>query len=211
MDFDGDSAESLPQMEFLFLGGNLALDLVNTKRSRRLPGSRVIIQYDQLYDADQAGAWWREASRRHHMEFLEACGWSEDDFELLLALRIELRGVFETLREGRKAACPIPVLNKVLSVGSFSVRVDEGGARREYLPREGGSAALLAIALAASRLLAKGELSRLRACRSERCSLLFYDTTKSGTRHWCRSECMNRSRARANYKKAKEGGGGAGD
>jgi predicted RNA-binding Zn ribbon-like protein len=203
MDFDGDSAEALPQMEFLFLGGNLALDLVNTKRSRRLPGSRVITQYDQLYDRDQAAAWWREAAGRYRHECHEDCGWSEEAFELLIALRIELRAVFEALGEGRNAACPTPVLNKVLSMGSFSMRIDEGGSRREYLPREGGSSALLAIALAASRLLAKGDLSRLRACRSERCTMLFYDTTKSGTRHWCHSECMNRARARANYKKTK--------
>jgi predicted RNA-binding Zn ribbon-like protein len=205
MDFDGDSAEPLPQVEFLFLGGNLALDLVNTRRSRRLPGSRTIIQYDQLQDADQAAAWWVEASARHNLHFVGQ-SWSEEDFESLLALRIELRALFEALREGRRASCPSPVLNRLLARGSFSLRIDAGDISRDYAPRGGGRDPLLAIALSAARLLAKGDLSRLRACRSERCTLLFYDSTKSGTRHWCRPECMNRARARANYRKLKEEG-----
>jgi predicted RNA-binding Zn ribbon-like protein len=168
------------------------------------------VQYDQLYDADQASAWWHEACGKHGIgrkgvdRGIEA--WSEDEFDFLLALRVELRSVFETLREGRRAACPTPLLNRVLARGSFSLRVEAEGITREYARREGGFDPLLAIALSAARLLAKGELSRLRGCRSERCTLLFYDTTKSGTRHWCRPECMNRARARANYRKSKEAG-----
>jgi predicted RNA-binding Zn ribbon-like protein len=192
-------------MEFLFLGGNLALDLVNTKRSRRIPGSRTIIQYDQLYEADQAAAWWTEAEEKHGLK-IEGQSWADEAFELLLALRIELRSVFESLREGRRADCPTPVLNRILARGSFLLRVGTEGVSREYASREGGYDPLLRIALSASRLLAKGDLSRLRGCRSERCTILFYDTTKSGTRHWCRSECMNRSRARANYRRRKDGG-----
>jgi predicted RNA-binding Zn ribbon-like protein len=206
MDFDGDSAEPLAQMEFLFLGGNLALDLVNTRRPRRLLGSRTIIQYDQLYDCGQAAAWWEEARTKHGLPSSEVHRWSDEEFELLLALRIELRALFEELREGRKADCAAPILNRLLARGSFFVRIEEGGVAREYASREGGYDPLLVIALAATRLLAKGDLSRLRACRSERCTLLFYDTTKSGTRHWCRPECMNRARARANYRKQKAGG-----
>lgn len=207
MDFDGDSAAPLPQLDFLFLAGNLALDLVNTKRSRRLPGSRTIAQYDQLFDAAQAEAWWRAAGAKHGLKAGDGGrSWSEEDFELLLALRIELRSVFEALKEGRRSACSAPVLNRILARGCFSLRIEAEGVKREYLRREGGPDPLLSIALSAARLLAKGDLSRLRGCRSERCTILFYDTTKSGTRHWCHADCMNRSRARANYRRQKEGG-----
>jgi len=208
MDFDGDSAESLgaerlAQLDFIFLGGNLAIDLVNTRRSRRIPGSRIIVQYDQIYDSEQAAAWWQKAQAKHSLRRSEPHQWTDEDFEMLIALRIELRALFEALREGRKAACPAPVLNRILARGSFSLRIEEGGVSREYAAREGGYDPLLSIALSATRLLAKGDLTRLRACRSERCTLLFYDSTKSGTRHWCRPECMNRARARANYRKQK--------
>jgi Conserved protein containing a Zn-ribbon-like motif, possibly RNA-binding len=205
MDFEGEETEGLSQIEFLFLGGNLAIDLVNTRRSRRLSGSRTVFQYDQLYDSDQAGAWWQEASAKHGLRAFESYRWTDESLELLMALRVELRAIFEALREGRKAACPAPVLNSILAKGSFSLAIDEAGVSRAYAPREGGADPLLAIALAATRLLAKGDLTRLRSCRSERCTLLFYDSTKSGTRHWCRPECMNRARARANYRKQKEG------
>jgi predicted RNA-binding Zn ribbon-like protein len=216
MDISPDAPLSLPQFDFIFLGGNLALDLVNTKRSRRVPGSRRIIQFDQLYDLEQLGAWWKEACARHGLARYEACVWTAEDFALLIELRAELRDLFETIiaecsaKDGAEfsthevaAKSLAPVLNKVLGRGSFVVSRGAEGIQRKYASREGRPDGLLAIALAASELLAERDPKRLRDCRSERCVLLFYDSTKSGTRQWCRQECMNRSRARENYRRAK--------
>lgn len=211
-----DAEGELPQLEFLFLGGNLAVDLVNTIRCRRIPSSRRIIQFDQLWNSAQARAWWREACPKYDLWRLEDSAWSEEEFELLIALRAELRCLFESLKEGRVASVTSSgagsgtehqanVLNLILSRGSFVLRIGEGGVSREYALREGGCDPLLAIALTAVTLLSERDLARLRGCSSERCLLLFYDSTKSGTRRWCRPECMNRSRARENYRKSKEG------
>jgi predicted RNA-binding Zn ribbon-like protein len=196
----------LPQLPFIFLGGNLAIDLVNTRRSRRIPGTKRIIQFDQLWDRTQAEAWWRLACARFDLARYEDCGWREAEFELLIALRAELRRLLESII----ASWPrpeTPVLNEILSRGSFVVTIGEAGPSREYKPRQAGGDGLMALALAASEFLADGELARLRACRSERCSLLFYDTTRSGTRHWCRQDCMNRSRGASQLPEG-EGWGG---
>lgn len=195
----------LPQIEFLFLGGNLAVDFVNTRRSRRVLGSRRIIQFDQLWDARQVEAWWREACARHGLDH-RAYEWKKADVELLIRLRAELRGLLESIIAGKPGSTGSPaVLNHILARGSFSLSLTKTGPRRTYSPRGGKSDPLLAIALAAQELLAERELSRLRHCQSELCTMLFYDTTRSGTRHWCRQSCMNRARARANYWKGERG------
>lgn len=210
---------NLAQTEFIFPGGNLAVDFVDTKRSRRIPGSSEIIQFDQLWSIDQVKAWWRAASSRYGLD-VEAYAWREEDYAFAISLRSELREIFESIIAGRGTESPrilamprraskprIDSLNKALSRGSYELRSADGCFERSYRPRAGAADTLdplAEIGLAASALLAEGDLGRLRACRSERCTLLFYDTTKSGTRLWCREACMNRSRARATYRKSKE-------
>jgi len=210
MDTEVRTESELPQLDFLFIGGNLAINLVNTWRNRRIPGSRQAIRFNLLRDVSQVELWWRKACAQHGLTGYEEYVWSEEDFELLLALRAELRSLFEAKIGNRAELPPTIFLNRVLARGSFVVRI--GGASayrdcvaREYVSREGRPDALLAIALAAAELLATCDLSRLHDCRSEQCLALFYDTTKSGTRHWCRPECMNRARARENYRRSKEG------
>jgi predicted RNA-binding Zn ribbon-like protein len=196
----------LPQLDFRFVGGNLALDFVDTERSRRLPSTNRIIRFDQLWDIPQIDAWWEAACEEHGLERYDTYIWTKAEAELLIRLRAELRSVFESIIAGHIGSTEAPLLNGVLARGSFTLSLTPDGPRRRYLPRDGGADPLLAIALAAAELLAERDLSRLRGCRSERCLLLFYDSTKSGTRHWCRPDCMNRARARANYRKAKAGG-----
>jgi predicted RNA-binding Zn ribbon-like protein len=206
MDIEDNPESGLPQLDFRFVGGNLALDFVDTELSRRLPGTKRIIRFDQLWDITQIEVWWKAACAEHGLEGYEDHIWTKAESELLIRLRAELRSVFESIIAGDIESTGAPLLNGVLARGSFTLSPTAEGPRRRYLPRDGGADPLLAIALAAAELLAEGELSRIRGCRSERCILLFYDSTKSGTRHWCRPDCMNRARARANYRKAKEGG-----
>jgi predicted RNA-binding Zn ribbon-like protein len=205
MSIEDNPEPGLPQLEFRFLGGNLALDFVDTERNRRVPGTKRIVKFDQLWDISQIEAWWKAACAKHGLECYEAYGWTKAEAELLIRLRAELRSIFESIIAGHIGSMGAPLLNGVLARGSFSLTLTADGPKRRYLSRDGGADPLLAIALAAAELLAERDLSRLRGCRSERCLLLFYDSTKSGTRHWCRPDCMNRARARENYRKAKEG------
>jgi predicted RNA-binding Zn ribbon-like protein len=195
----------LPTLDFLFIGGNLALNLVNTWRNRPIPGSRQNVhRLDLLWDLSRAELWWRKACVQHGLTGYEEFGWSEESFEILLALRAELRSLFEGIIAKRADLPRMPVLNSTLARGSFVVRTEGASVSREYVSHDDRPDALLAIALAAAELLATGDLSRLHDCRSDRCLALFYDSTKSGTRHWCRPECMNRARARENYWRSKE-------
>jgi len=207
MDTGADPDDAMPQLEFIFLGGNLALDLVNTRRSRRVPGSWRIIQFDQLWNREQLADWWTAACGEYGLES-QHYYWSDDDARLLTAFRAELRSLFDSIIEGRQQPPDPPLLNTILARGRLSVSLLGDRPRRIYAPRDGSADPLLAIALAASQILAESDLSRLRGCRSERCTSLFYDTSRGGTRQWCRPECMNRSRARANYRRIGRGEAG---
>jgi len=195
----------LPPPDFLFIGGNLALNLVNTWRKRLIPGSKEAYRLDLLTDPRQADIWWRKACEKHGLAGFEDYRWSDGDFEDLIALRGELRSLFEAMLEGRAETASTRLLNRALGRGSFRVKIEGSRFVREYGSAAGRPDCLLQIALAAAELLSEHDPSRLHGCRNERCLALFYDNSKSGTRQWCRSECMNRARARENYRRSKEG------
>ena len=55
------------------------------------------------------------------------------------------------------------------------------------------------IAYSAADLLTSGELTRMRQCAE--CDWLFLDTTKNGSRRWCKKVCGDRVKARRYYER----------
>lgn len=188
---------------FVLPGGNLALDLVNTEIMVR--GKKV----DLLVTAQDAAQWWKMAQQKYPQIVQERGRWecSEQQAEALRALRQELRYLFEALIAQRLVnEKQVKELNTILREGYYALEVSpQGKVSAAYRTRGGqGSEALLAIARAAMDLVTMQDLSRLHACQNERCMLLFYDTTKSSTRHWCSVACTNRARSLQNYRQAKD-------
>jgi predicted RNA-binding Zn ribbon-like protein len=204
MDANSEAGSGPLTLDFLFVGGNLAINLVNTWRKRRVPGSRQSLRFDLFWDLSRVELWWRMACARHGLHGYGGYAWSEESISLLLGLRTELRSLFEAMIGKREDLPPVPMLNRILERGSFVVGTEGSTVRREYLSREGERDALLEIALGAAEFLATVDRTRFHDCRNDQCLALFYDQTKSGTRRWCRAECMNRARARENYRKRKE-------
>jgi predicted RNA-binding Zn ribbon-like protein len=200
---DHEKQSSDEQKLFVFRGGNLALDLVNTEVMVR--GKRT----DLLRTPQDASQWW-EMARQVHPQPTREVGPVECDEQQLLALhslRRNLRDLFELVAAQHQVNNHhVKVLNAFLREGYYSLEVSpEGNLYATYQPRQDeGSAAVLSIAFAALRLLTEQDLSRLRACQNDQCILLFYDTTRSATRHWCSVACTNRMRSRQNYRRAKE-------
>jgi predicted RNA-binding Zn ribbon-like protein len=85
-------------------------------------------------------------------------------------------------------------LNGFLQLGRLALETGPGGAliAAYRTPGDAPERVLLPIALSALHLLTEGERSRTHKCRNEHYILLFYDITRSGTRHWCSVACMNR-------------------
>ncbi|GCE11942.1 CGNR zinc finger domain-containing protein [Tengunoibacter tsumagoiensis] len=187
---------------FIFLGGNLALDLVNTEYIVR--GKRA----DRLLTPVDATQWWEMAQQMYSqtIQHQESRAWSEQQVSALRRLRQMLRDLFETIVVHHQAhENQIEELNSLLRLGSYMLEIGpEGNFSAHYRMRDlQGSEVLFSIAWAAMDLLTKQELGRLHACQNKRCMVLFYDTTKSATRHWCSIACSNRARSLQNYRQTK--------
>jgi predicted RNA-binding Zn ribbon-like protein len=199
--------QSHADTSFPFLGGNLALDLVNTEVMER--GK----QHDLLTTPQTLESWW-QAARRHYPKLDEWCGANEElivyDLTLLNAvkiLRTALRGLFSALvAASTPEQADVAALNAVLRTGYASLDLSgQGQVLSVYHttdPHKGPI--LLPIALSALDLIQNGERKRLHQCENERCILFFYDTTRSATRRWCSLGCMDRARSSQRYRRAKQ-------
>ncbi|HZR40791.1 MAG TPA: ABATE domain-containing protein [Ktedonobacteraceae bacterium] len=200
---DREEQSSNEQKAFVFRGGNLALDLVNTEVMAR--GKRT----DLLRTPQDACQWWEMARQAHPQATREVnpVEWDEQQLLALYSLRRSLRDLFELVAAQHQVNNHhVKILNAFLREGYYSLEVSpEGNLYATYQPRQDeGTTAVLPIAFAALRLLTEQDLSRLHACQNDQCILLFYDTTRSATRHWCSIACTNRARSRQNYRQAKE-------
>jgi predicted RNA-binding Zn ribbon-like protein len=193
---------------FLFVGGALALDLVNTEvvvRGRRR---------DLLAGPQDVERWW-QAARRHHPQTVEVPGQPVYEPALLSKLkelRTGLRAIFSAVVEGAlPQTADIDLLNAVLSTGHHAVQgAPDGRLRPVYRTADASEAAvLLPIALSALHLLTAADTRRLHRCDNERCILLLYDTTKSATRRWCSVGCKDRARKLKHYRQVQAGRPGA--
>ena len=197
--------EKTAASQFFFVGNVLALDLLNTE---------VVIRgkkRDLLSSPEDLAAWWQEAlSLSTEQDAVEgaanAASWTNELLEAIKTLRTALRNVVISVIEQRPInAGDLVELNHLLHIGYQSLEVTpEGELEPKYhASDQEKQAVLLSIALSALRLLTQGERTRLRMCKNERCIGVFYDTTRSATRHWCTLECMNRARSVEHYRQAK--------
>lgn len=189
------------QDEFIFRGGVLALELVNTEITVRS-------KTQDLLDVPQDLTRWWDAVQEHYPK---AVGEAEQELATpaLLAqakhLRTALGRVCNTVtREEAIAEADQIIINQALSMAHIALGgVPGSGLRQTYALVPDGSNLLFQVALSAARLLTDTDLSRLHQCRNERCVLYFYDSSKSGTRQWCSTACLNRVRSSENYRRRK--------
>ncbi len=194
---------------FLFLGGTLALDFVNTEYNTTRG-----VSHDSLMRPDDVARWWEEI-RTRYADLPVVQG--EDgmlaapvfDAALLAAfrrLRAALHALFLSLINGTlPAAEDVAALNMALALGHRALDPAGGALRVVYRSDQPAAAALLLpVALSALNVLTERDPRRLRQCDNDRCVVLFYDATKSATRRWCSLSCMDRARARQRYRKSRQ-------
>ena len=201
-----ESGETTNDSKFAFRGGPLALDLVNTEIMERGKPQDLLLTPQDLRD------WWAEARPQTGVLALESFGELEITDDLLEAaktLRSSLRTLFATIVQGQSVSeKDLDSLNMILATGHQAIRsiANEklGGVYRLNTQKPEANPVLLEVALSAYRLLTTQDLNRLHKCKSDRCVLYFYDTTKSATRHWCSLGCMNRARSIQHYQQTKK-------
>jgi predicted RNA-binding Zn ribbon-like protein len=199
-------AATRPAMDYLFLSGVLALDLVNTEVVVR--GKR----YDLLATPEDVADWWQQALTHHPAEGKVKAEtpdivWSAQLLERIKWVRAAIRTLCTNLVERQLLdGEALTTLNTTLALGYPALAAASG---REmiavYRTRQDEQAAvLLPLALSALHLFTQAEPHRLHHCKNKRCICFFYDTTKSATRQWCSLECMNRARSLQHYRHSKE-------
>ena len=188
---------------FMFVGDALVLDLINTVKFVR---GEII---DTLQTPDDLRWWWSLARQQHtqiEMVTGAAAAFEESTLTAVKDVRDHLHDLFLSVIEGQQPQVnDLAALNWALATGHPTLDWEDRARMSYAASGEPAAGVLLPAALSALRLLTQADLSRLHKCQSNQCVLLFYDTTKSGTRHWCSTACMDRDRSRRRYRDAKQG------
>jgi predicted RNA-binding Zn ribbon-like protein len=203
---DNTSSITPDDHPFFFVADLLALDLVNTEIMVRGKPR------DLLATPADLARWW-QAAQRHYPERPEVRGAQAvflNDSDVLVELRnvrAALRTIFSALVDGVvPEAQAIAQMNAVLRQGHHAIEATPAGDIQPVyqISDQTSSAFFFPIVLSAISWLTTGERYRLHRCANKRCVLLFYDTTKSATRRWCSTGCMDRARSVQRYQKVKQ-------
>ena len=196
--------EQAPTAEhpFVFLGGDVALDLVNTVL---VDGGRRV---DRASTPAELTTW--VAASGLGREFGAPDAIAPTVHATTIALRRALKAAFDALVAGQ----PIPdeslaSMNAVLQTGpGTELRRDgDDGLRLRPAVDLAADATPLPwlLADAGARLLAGDRARLLRRCANhDTCVLMFLDTSRSHTRRWCSMDlCGNRSKVAAHGARAR--------
>jgi len=180
--------------DFIFIGGDPAIDFLNTE---------VIADgepRDRLVDDGALSAW------------LAAAGFGKvpagaRSLASVKRFRGDFRDLVVRLAAGHSPAKrDLELINDALGRGKgvLQLRPSDGVLHVAFEPVDPDP--LFLMARAAAEFLAQAGPARIRRCEGTNCILLFYDTTKSGTRRWCSmAGCGNRMKAALHYARQREG------
>lgn len=186
--------------------GALALDLINTQTLDRGKPR------DELSSPEALARWWEKVSEQHLDQYvIEGAGapvaWTSELLDAVRSLRGALRAMLTQVVERHAVeAEELKPVNEILALGYSALERTEQGHVKAVVRLHGSEqgSILVPIALSASRLFTEADWRRLHQCKHDRCVVFFYDTTKSGTRRWCSTGCMNRARSIQHYQRAKQ-------
>ena len=176
---------------FLFVGGMLVLDLLNT-RSRSPAPPREFLESD----SDLAA--WAEAAELPYAaslrdELRRARGGATLDE--IRAFRELIRDGIGRWREGHFDSTLLDGVNAALARAPRFLQLQRtrDGIKSVRASRAKATDRLFAdLARSAADLLVGRERDRLKYCEGPACSGVFYDESKPGTRRWCSMELCGR-------------------
>ncbi|MEC9015625.1 MAG: ABATE domain-containing protein [Gemmatimonadota bacterium] len=199
---------------FVFDGGTLALDLLNTWR----------FNADQPLDLLQSPedlVIWLAAAGLPDGAYCAELSSSPPNRRILLDetlwLRQDILLIVQSLVAGElPPPYTVDALNRILTENGTSFRLDSLTIPPEGDQGEGMEGQLVLnvhehissvlgvlqpIALSAARIVTEVNPTRIRQCASSNCMYWFLDTSKSGRRRWCSmSRCGNRAKVAKHYR-----------
>lgn len=193
---------------FLFVGNQLALDLLNTRPVQNGESRELLADFNSLL------RWFRSAELVSAREFVtlqrdwENSTRARRTLEEIRRFREELRKEILTWESGGKLhRATMEKLNGLLAVHPMLARVIEtdNGHRIDLSFEVRQPEDLFApLAHSAAKLFTETDRSRVRKCGE--CVLHFLDTSKKGTRRWCSMQlCGNRLKVAAYARRQRNG------
>jgi predicted RNA-binding Zn ribbon-like protein len=196
-----------PKPSFSDVGGNPAIDFVNTRPmldgelQERLADYSALVRWAEEFGILDPSEGARLRSESNDIE--AGSGLAE-----ARALRETLRSDLPGLAAGKPVSRELATLvNRALAKrpGTMSLRNEDGHSGLEFSgPVKTPSHLVAMVAYRMADLLSGGQLSRIKRCEGTKCVLWFVDTTRNGSRHWCRMDrCGARAKAAAYYARRK--------
>jgi predicted RNA-binding Zn ribbon-like protein len=200
-------AETVESMELV--GGDIALDLVNTGSSRRIgPFRERLGSFDDLVSwAERVGLLARQRADRLRAEADRHPDTAQRALERIRALREAVYRVFRAGIEGQGAADEdVAVLTEAAAEGASHRRLVSGpqGYVFEWPESDRLDQILWPVAMSAAELLVSEDRLRVKECATENCNWLFVDMSRNRSRRWCdMKDCGNRAKARRHYHRSR--------
>lgn len=175
---------------FKYVGGDPALDLVNTvdwtntgTRRDRLTG------YDRLADwAEGAGIVRPDVAKRLRQAVEADPDRGEEAIEEARRVRATLRNAFREIALGEDAKSGLDALSQLLSATLQRLRLEESGSEVVYSWDEWGenpACLLWPVTFSGAELLTSAEAGRVGMCPGDGCGWMFVDRSRNGMRKWC--------------------------
>ncbi|BCY08521.1 ABATE domain-containing protein [Actinoplanes sp. L3-i22] len=173
-------------MEFVFVSGNLALDLLGTLKWRRTRPE------EGLLTPAEAGRWAVDAGL-----LSQAPPGDADDFARLIAVREAIYRLVEAARTGADGpGSDLGILNAAANRPLPALTLTAHGAHRAGT-LDAVTAEVARSAISFLDEMRKPTPLRVRECERPECTRVFVDRSRAGTRSWCgMAECGNRVKAR---------------
>jgi predicted RNA-binding Zn ribbon-like protein len=206
----------MPQLPFLYVGGDPALDLVNTVdytdrglEQERLTGYDRAIEWAEgarVLSPKQAGSL-RSQSRARPRAAEAALG-------TILQVREVLGRLFGAIARGGAGGEVLDDFNRLLGQALEHIRVTRASER----PRRGQPLRLgwegletrlesivWPVVWSAASVLVSDEASRIRICGGPDCGWMYVDRSRNGLRRWCQMEtCGTREKSRRRYQRIRK-------
>jgi predicted RNA-binding Zn ribbon-like protein len=187
---------------FEISGGDLALDLANTKERRPTDAPlELLLSYDDVVAwGVQAGAVSATLAPALRGRAARKPAEARAAFRRAVDVREAIFALFSAAAGGRPLPeRPLAALNAALPAALSRRRVsrDGKGARWVWSDDVDLDRVLWPVLERAAALLTSPDLSRLRECAASDCAWLFLDASRNRTRRWCNmTVCGNREKAR---------------
>ena len=202
-------------LPFLYVGGDPALDLVNTTDwTSRGPEQERLTDFDLLIKwAEGAGVLTSEGAGSFRARARARPQEATAVFRHALETREVLQRLFQSLASGETAKDALRAFNRLLGKALEGMRVLPVATRRR---RDRGmqlgwesrdeslDAVLWPVVWSAARLVTSEDVARIRVCDGPDCGWIYVDRSRNRLRRWCQMEtCGTREKTRRRYRRVR--------